>query len=205
MRRRRGWWSDVSLPRLKGCVSELSALCENQTLFKVKESHAYKTRRMLTCMEIPVYCSFVFSLSSVELRFSSIGSWSVICSCTVLDFGCLTKRLHCIRLLLSVLERGGVWLAPTFPLSHLTIRTHSCHQELRQRERKNKALLKEVKTDEWNLEKRKKNIPNGDVNAPLCAAGGRFEAAPFFFLSFFLGFFPTAVRHNWGLCSNQRP
>lgn len=34
-------------PRLKGCVSELSALCENSTLFKVKELHACKTRSML--------------------------------------------------------------------------------------------------------------------------------------------------------------
>lgn len=119
---------------------------------------------MLTCMEIPASSQSGFSLSSyIELRFSSIDSWSVICSCTVLDSACLTKRFHCIRLLLSVLERGGVSLAPNFPLSHLTIRTLGCHQELRQRERKNKALLEEVKTDEWNLENRKKNIPNGDV------------------------------------------
>lgn len=99
----------------------------------------------------------------MELRFSSIDSWSLICSCTVLDSGCLTKRFHRIRLLPSVLERGGVWLAPNFPVSHLTIRTHACHQELRQCERKNKALLEEVKTDEWNLENRNKNIPNGDI------------------------------------------
>lgn len=29
-----------------------------------------------------------------------------------LDSGCLTTRFHCIRLLPSVLERGGVCLAP---------------------------------------------------------------------------------------------
>lgn len=79
-------------------------------------------------------------------------------------------------------------MASKMPLSYLTIRTHLCHQELRQRERKNKALLEEVKTDEWNLENRKENIPNGDVML-LCAAGGRFEADPFFFLSLSLGFF----------------